>query len=90
LLIEGEKPAAPPRATVNGTFFANLSDEVLEILGPLGPMVIEEVVDALGETLDSFPRDKVARLVEQVSAEIDDEDKQQHFQQIMLDMLKNL
>lgn len=90
LLIEGEKPAAPPRATVNGNFFASLSDEVLDILGPLGPMVIEEVVDALGETLDSFPRDKVARLVEQVSSEIDDEVKQQNFQQIMLDMLKNL
>ncbi|MCK4897395.1 MAG: DUF4388 domain-containing protein [Anaerolineales bacterium] len=90
LLIEGEKPAVPPKAIVNGSFFDNLNNEIIEILGPLGPMVIEEMVDALNETLESFPRDKVAKLVERVSAEIDGEDKQQRFQQIILDMFKNL
>jgi hypothetical protein len=90
LLIEGEKPATLPVATVNGSFFTILNDEVIEILGPLGPMVIQEMVDDLDETLESFPRDKVADLVERVSTEIDDEDKQLHFQQIMLDILKNL
>jgi hypothetical protein len=90
LLEVGEKPAASPQTIVTSNFFASLNEEIVEILGPLGPMVIADEIDALGETQESFPRTKVAELVNRVSAEIDDEDKQQRFQQVMLDMLKNL
>lgn len=90
MLEMGKKPKAPPRPTINGGFFARLDEEFVDVLGPLGTVIIDEVIAALGETRESFPRDKVAELVEQVSAEIADEGKQVRFQEIVLDMLKNL
>ena len=53
-------------------------------------MIIDDEIAALGETRESFPRHKVAELVERVSADIGDENKRLRFQQIMLDMLKRL
>jgi hypothetical protein len=90
LLEMGEKPKAPPKPTVNGGFFARLDEEFVDVLGPLGPVIIDDEITAMHETRESFPREKVAELVERVSAEIEDEDKQVRFQQIMLDMLRNL
>jgi len=90
LLEEGEKPEAPPRATINGGFFARLNGEFTDVMGPLGPVIVDDEIAALGETRDSFPREKVAELVERVSAEIEDEDKRARFQQVMLDMLRSL
>jgi len=90
LLEEGEKPEAPPRATINGDFFGRLNGEFVEVMGPLGPVIVDDEIAALGETRESFPRDKVAALVERVSAEISDEEKRVRFQRIMLDMLSSL
>jgi len=90
LLDVMEKPTAPPRATINGGFFGRLNGEFTEVMGPLGPLIVDEEIEALGETRESFPREKVATLVERVSAEIDDEQKRLRFQQIMLEMLKGL
>jgi hypothetical protein len=90
LLEVGEKPEAPPRPTINGGFFARLNDEFTEVMGPLGPVIIDDEIAALAETRESFPRDKVAELVERVSTEIGDEDKRVRFQQIMLEMLRSL
>lgn len=90
LLEVGEKPEAPPRPTINGGFFDRLNSEFVDVMGPLGSVMIDEVVAALDETRESFPREKVAELVEQVSAEISDEAKQARFQEIMLEMLRSL
>lgn len=90
LLEVMEKSTAPPRATINGGFFGRLNGEFTGVMGPLGPLIIDEEIEALGETRESFPREKVAALVERVSAEIDDEQKRLRFQQIMLEMLKGL
>jgi hypothetical protein len=90
LLEVGEKPQAPPKATINGGFFARLNSEFTDVMGPLGPVIIDDEISGLGETRESFPRDKVAELVERVSAEIEDGDKRARFQQIMLDMLRSL
>ena len=59
-------------------------------MGPLASVLIDESVDALGETRDAFPRDKMAELVEQISKDIKDETKRSGFQQIMLEMLRSL
>jgi len=44
-------------------------------------------VAALGTAKDSFPRDRVAELVEKVSSEITDEDKRANFQQTVLEAI---
>jgi hypothetical protein len=74
LLEVGERPEAPPKPTINGGFFARLNGEFTEVMGPLGPVIIDDEITALGETRESFPRDKVAELVERVSAEIGERD----------------
>jgi hypothetical protein len=90
LLEVTEKPAAPPKPTVNGGFFARLNGECVEVMGPMGPLIVGEEIKALGETRESFPREKVATLVERVSAKIKDEEMRLQFQQIMLEVLRNL
>lgn len=90
LLEAAEKPEAPLRPTVNGSFFRRLNGEFTEVMGPLGPVIIDDEIAALGETRDSFPREKVAQLVERVSAEIQDAGKKSRFQQIMLEAIRNL
>ncbi len=90
LLEVGERPKAAPKPTINGAFFERLSGEFVELMGPLGPVIIDEVVAALSESRESFPHDKVAELVERVSAEIGEEEKRSRFQQIMLEMLRSL
>ena len=90
LLEVGEKPEAPLRPTINGGFFRRLNGEFTEVMGPLGPVIIDDEIAALGETRESFPRDKVAQLVERVSAEIQDAEKRSRFQGIMLEAIRNL
>jgi hypothetical protein len=90
LLEVGEKPEAPLRPTVDGGFFRRLNGELTEVMGPLGPVIIDDEIAALGETRESFPRDKVAQLVERVSAEIQDAEKRSRFQGIMLEAIRNL
>ncbi|TKJ31276.1 MAG: hypothetical protein CEE40_01860 [Chloroflexi bacterium B3_Chlor] len=90
LLEVGEKPEAPLRPTINGGFFRRLDGEFTEVMGPLGPVIIDDEIAALGETRESFPRDKVAQLIERVSAEIQDAEKRSRFQGIMLEAIRNL
>jgi DNA-binding MarR family transcriptional regulator len=90
LLEAGEKPKGRPTATIGAEFFSKLNDEFVEIMGPLGPTIIDETIAALGETRESFPREKVAALVERMSADISAEPKRVQFQQIMLDVLKKV
>ncbi len=83
-------PEAPPKATVDGGFFARLNAEFSEVMGPLGSVIIDNEIAALGGTRESFPHDKLAELIERVSARIESEDKRSRFQQIMLDVLGTL
>lgn len=83
-----EAPAASTTDRINRDFFARLNREFTGVMGPLGPVIIEDEIAALGETPESFPRDKLAELVERVSTRIEGEDKRARFQQIMLDILR--
>ncbi len=83
-------PAIPPELTVDGTFFAQIENELAKVMGPVATLIIDDEVAALGADKDSFPRDRVAELVEKVSSEITDEDKRASFQQIMLEAIGTL
>jgi predicted regulator of Ras-like GTPase activity (Roadblock/LC7/MglB family) len=80
-------PEAPPSPSIDGGFFAQLSDEFAEVMGPLGPVIIDNEIAALGETRESFPRDRLPELVERLSPRIEDQDKRARFKEIMLDVL---
>ncbi|HID64154.1 MAG TPA: hypothetical protein EYP49_15655 [Anaerolineae bacterium] len=87
------KVKAPSRAkvpsdlTVDETFFAQMEHELTRVMGPVAALIIDDEVAALGVSKDSFPRDRVAELVEKVSAEIADESKRAGFQQTMLEAI---
>ncbi|MEJ2570002.1 MAG: DUF4388 domain-containing protein [Anaerolineales bacterium] len=85
-----EESKSPPVTAIDNEFFDRLNDEFIEVIGPVGPVIIDEKIASLNETRESFPRNKVADLVEQVSTEIEDADQRMHFQQIMLDLLRGI
>ncbi|HZQ36914.1 MAG TPA: DUF4388 domain-containing protein [Dehalococcoidia bacterium] len=81
---------APSRATVRTDFFDRLVREVTEALGPIGPIIVDDEIAALGGSRDAFPRDQVAHLVERISGEIRDPHRRLRFQEHMLDAMRGL
>lgn len=90
LLAAANHSATPARTTVNGMFFENIEKEFVRVVGPIGPILIEEVIENLGESRETFPRDKVSALVERVSSQIPDEKKRLNFQRIILKAIRSL
>jgi predicted regulator of Ras-like GTPase activity (Roadblock/LC7/MglB family) len=80
----------PSALTVDGTFFAQMEHELTKAMGPVATLIIDDEVAAAGTAKDSFPRDKVAELVEKISAEITDEGKRASFRQTMLEAIEDL
>ncbi len=80
----------PPRPTVNGLFFEQISSELTWSMGPVAEIILFEEINALGETRERFPRDRIAELVEHVSKAITDEGERMRFQQIMLEAIRKL
>jgi hypothetical protein len=78
------------KATVNSVFLSRLDGEFLEMVGPLGPTIIDDEMANMGHTRESFPVARVAELIERVSADIEDEVKRTRFQRTMLDLLRSL
>jgi len=87
--LKAPSPAekVPPELTIDGTFFAQMEHELTKVMGPVATLVIDDEMAALGAAKDSFPRDRVAELVEKISAEITDEGKRASFQQTMLEAI---
>jgi hypothetical protein len=79
-----------PTALVNGEFFARLEEQFVGVVGPLGPVIIDDEIAIMGEAREHFPRAKAAELVERISADLDDEGKRACFQQTILGLLRSL
>jgi hypothetical protein len=90
LLEAVEQMRVGPTPVVNGGFFARLDEEFVDMVGPLGPVIIDDEIATMGETREYFPRDKAAELVERISVDIEDEDKRAHFQRTILALLRSL
>jgi hypothetical protein len=86
--VQNPQPAAGP--AIAGSFWSRLNDELVEIMGPMAPLIIDEAVAALGETKSTLPRAKVGALIERISSEIDSADKRARLQQLMLGLLREL
>jgi hypothetical protein len=81
---------APAKEVVSEEFFNTLESELTKILGPVASIIIEDHISSSGETKEAFAKDKIAPLVESLSAEISDMTKRLAFQQVMLNELKKL
>ncbi len=73
-----------------GSFFDSLNSELARIVGPLAPALINEKVKQLGKERTNFPKDMTAHLVELLTPEIGDEEREMQFQSALLDILINL
>ncbi len=89
LEVAGEG-ASSIAATVDAAFFKEVARELARAIGPLATVIIEDVIAALGEKPDSFPRERLAELVEQVSEEIREPNKRLRFQQVMLEAIRKV
>jgi len=76
------------RDIVDEAFFAKLTASFNEVMGPIGPVIIDDEIKLLGEDRNAFPQDKVSELVERVSLEIADTKKRAQFQKEMVSVLK--
>jgi hypothetical protein len=89
LLEVGEEKEKTTGEILSDSFFETLHEEFTDILGPLGPVIIEDEIHALGEAKDRFPRNRAAELVERLSEEITEGKKRILFQKVMLEALKD-
>jgi hypothetical protein len=76
------------REIVQESFFEHLTENFNEVIGPIGPVIIDDEIKLLGETRDAFPQSKAAELVERISLEISDGGKRADFQKKMLSLLR--
>jgi predicted regulator of Ras-like GTPase activity (Roadblock/LC7/MglB family) len=70
---------APVGPLVDAVFFAQLEQNLARAIGPIAALVIDEQIEALGESRESFPWDKATHLIEKVSTQIADEEKRLRF-----------
>jgi len=75
--VQGKPIASPApdaaQENVAPEFFDRLTLELTQTIGPMAPMIVRDHVNALGETMEKFPKARVGELLETVSAEILDE-----------------
>lgn len=90
LLEIGEKSPDSQEQMLSKAFFDRLQEEYTDIMGPLGPVIIEDEVQALGAERDKFPKRKGTMLIERLSNEILEEDKRTGFQRTMLEIFKEM
>ncbi|MCJ7716487.1 MAG: DUF4388 domain-containing protein [Anaerolineales bacterium] len=76
------------RDIVDETFFDQLTAIYTEVMGPIGPIIIEDEIKLLGEDRNAFPQDKAAELVERMSLEISDSSKRAQFQKQMVAVIR--
>lgn len=79
LKVEGVDPAV----------FVLVEKELARMIGPLAPIILDDHIAALGDSRESFPKEKLAELVETLLGEISDPKKNIEFQKSMLSIIKN-
>jgi hypothetical protein len=88
LLHEVDRVYAKSQAAVSDAFFEQLTEFFTDVMGPLGPMIIDDEIRLLGEDRAAFPQDKAAELVERISLEIANGAKRAQFQKQMVAVLR--
>jgi general secretion pathway protein A len=76
---DNARPAPPNFTARTGEFksetvppksFSLMISALTEAMGPMAPLIVREQIDAMGESLQAFPKQKLRRLVEITSREI--------------------
>ena len=86
-LLEEQKPVQ--KKNVNGNFFPYVENELKKLMGPIAPIIIDDIIAETGESKDSFPREMVDKLLESIVAEIPDISKRAEFNKVIHNALAN-
>ena len=65
-------------------FLEALEKELAMAIGPIAEVVIEDAIADLGHSLDNFPADQAAELIDYISQEIQRDDRRNTFRQNMV------
>lgn len=79
-----------PEVLVPESFFITLEAELTRLLGPVAPLVIEDVMWSMEADEEKLQLNRAAELIEAISDEIADEKKKLIFQQKMLLLIKEM
>jgi chromosome segregation ATPase len=80
--VTSNKKEALPE-TVSPEFFNRMTLELTQTLGPMASVIVRDRVEALGESMEKFPKTRVTELLETVSEEILDENLKNSFRELL-------
>jgi hypothetical protein len=76
-----------PKRYVNGNFFPVVETELKRLMGPIAPIIIEDVLAELGESKESFPHEQIERFLQAIVGEISDMTKRVAFNKVINEVL---
>jgi hypothetical protein len=83
------KPDLGP-GIVSREFFGYMTSRLTEAAGPLAPVIVQDQISFLGESLEAFPKSRLSELLEKVSEEILDQNLRESFYNAMADEIRSL
>ena len=81
--VTAESPNSSAFQAVPEKFFHELREALVDAMGPMAQIVLQEHVKLLDQSLEHFPREKVIGLIESVSREIFDDSIREKFRRSM-------
>jgi general secretion pathway protein A len=76
------------KAVVSSRSFDVMMAALTEAMGPMAPLVVREQIDAMGESLQSFPKQRLGQLVEVTSREILSEGLKARYRNLMSEEIR--
>ncbi|MBI5843980.1 MAG: hypothetical protein HZB23_04835 [Deltaproteobacteria bacterium] len=73
---------------IEADFLEALEKELALAIGPIAEVVIEDAIADLGHSLDNFPADQAAELIDYISQEIQRDDRRNTFRQNMVNRIR--
>ena len=79
-----------PHVTVPESFLVSLREALIDVMGPMGKVILSEQVKHFGASMERFPRDKVGSLIDSLSREIFDPSSRDRFRKGISDGVRIL
>jgi len=75
---------------VDDAFLARLRDTIVNLVGPMGEMLVEGTAETMGFQGSNIPKSSIADFVYQVAKEIPGDKEQAEFKRLMILEIKNM
>jgi len=75
---------------VSREFLGYITSRLTEAAGPMAPVIVQDQISFLGESLEAFPKSRLKELLERISEEILDENLRKSFHNSMAHEIQSL